>query len=110
MARKKRIAELEAMLEKIPEDLQYMGRDYVDKLIYLKDETKRLERDIKANGTEEKFVNGKQKFIRPRAAFVNYNTLLTQFDRYYTKLKDLLPKTKEPERGNALKDFLEGKA
>ena len=53
MARKKKIAELEEILERIPEDKKYIGRKIVDELIFMQDTLTALKRKIKENGKSE---------------------------------------------------------
>ena len=64
MARKKTAPELEAILERIPEDKKYIGRKLIDELVFMQDTLTQLKRKIKENGTEEEFIQGKQNFVR----------------------------------------------
>lgn len=106
MARRKKVAELEAILEKVLDDKKYIGRKIVDELIFMDDTLKTLKRKIKENGTEEEFVNGKQNFTRESTALTSYNKTVQRYGTLYKQLADLLPKTKEPEKANAIYDFI----
>ena len=73
MARKKKVAELEAILEKVPADRKYIGRKIIDELIFMDETLTALKRKIKEKGTEEEFIQGKQQFTRESTALTSYN-------------------------------------
>ena len=108
MARKKKIAELEEILERIPEDKKYIGRKIIDELIFMQETLTTLKRKIKEKGTEEEFVQGKQNFVRESTALRSYNTTVQRYSALYKQLTDLMPKTPEPEGSNAVYDFIKG--
>ena len=108
MARKKKIAELEEILERIPEDKKYIGRKIIDELIFMQETLTTLKRKIKEKGTEEEFVQGKQNFVRESTALRSYNTTVQRYSALYKQLTDLMPKTLEPEGSNAVYDFIKG--
>ncbi len=110
MARRKKIAELDEILERIPGDKKYIGQKIVDELIFMQDTLKILRRKIRENGTEEEFVQGKQCFVRESTALRSYNTTVQRYSALYKQLTDLMPKTQEPEKGSALYDFIKGGA
>ena len=45
MARKKTAPELEAILERIPEDKKYIGRKLIDELVFMQDAEKENQRE-----------------------------------------------------------------
>ena len=110
MARKKKIAELEAILERIPEDKKYIGQKLIDELIFMQDTLMTLKRKIRENGTEEEFIQGKQNFVRESTALKSYNTTVQRYGTLYKQLTDLMPKAPEPEKRNAVYDFIKGGA
>lgn len=108
MARKKTAPELEAILERIPEDKKYIGRKLIDELVFMQDTLTQLKRKIKENGTEEEFIQGKQNFVRESTALKSYNTTVQRYSTLYKQLTDLMPKSVEAEKSNAVYDFLKG--
>lgn len=106
MARKKKIAELDAILEKIPAEKKYIGQKIVDELIFMQDTLTTLKRKIKENGTEEEFIQGKQQFTRESTALTSYNKVVQRYGTLYKQLSELMPKTQEAEKSNAVYDFL----
>lgn len=108
MGRKKTAPELEAILEKIPADKQYIGRKLIDELVFMQDTLTMLKRKIKENGTEEEFIQGKQQFVRETPALKSYNTTVQRYSSLYKQLTDLMPKSVEAEKSNAVYDFLKG--
>ena len=67
-----------------------------------------LKRKIKENGTEEEFIQGKQQFVRETPALKSYNTTVQRYSSLYKQLTDLMPKSVEVEKSNAVYDFLKG--
>lgn len=111
MARKKHVAELEAILEKIPEDKQYIGRKLIDELIFMDETLTTLKRKIKEKGTEEEFIQGKQQFTRESTALTSYNKTIQRYSTLYKQLTELMQKSPEVQSSNAVYDFLKaGKA
>ncbi len=106
MARRKKVAELEEILEKIPEEKKYIGRKIIDELIFMDDTLKTLKRKIKEKGTEEEFIQGKQQFTRESTALTSYNRTVQRYSTLYKQLNDLMLKTAEGQGGNALYDFV----
>ena len=110
MARKKLIAELDAILEKIPEDKQYVGQKLIEELVFMQDTLKTLKQRIKQDGTQEHFEQGKQSFLREAPALTSYTKLIARYGALYKQLCDLMPKSVETEKNNAVYDFLKGGA
>jgi len=108
MARRKKVAELDAILEKIPEDKKFIGVKLVDELIFMQTTLTNLKRQIKEGGEVEHFEQGKQNFLRESPALKSYNTTVQRYSQLYKQLTDLMPKTQEAEKSNAVYDFLKG--
>ncbi len=106
MARRKKVAELEAILEKIPDDKKYIGRKIIDELIFIDETLVTLKRKIRENGTEEEFKQVVQHFKRESTALTSYNKTVQRYGALYKQLTDLMPKSQEAEKSNAVYDFL----
>ena len=106
MARRKKVAELEAILEKIPDDKKYIGRKIIDELIFIDETLVTLKRKIRENGTEEEFKQGVQHFTRESTALTSYNKTVQRYGALYKQLTDLMPKSQEAEKSNAVYDFM----
>lgn len=111
MARKKKVVELEAILEQIPDDKKYIGQKIIDELIFIDETLITLKRKIREKGTEEEFIQGKQQFIREATALTSYNKTVQRYSTLYKQLTDLMQKNLEVQSSNAVFDFLkeEGK-
>lgn len=106
MARRKKVAELEAILEKIPDDKKYIGQKLVTELIFMDETLLALKRKIKENGTEEEFIQGKQQFVRESTALTSYTKVVQRYGALYKQLTDLMPRSQEAEKSNAIYDFI----
>ena len=95
MARKKTAPELDAILERIPEDKKYIGRKLIDELVFMQDTLTQLKRKIR-------------NFVRESTALKSYNTTVQRYSTLYKQLTDLMPKSVEAEKSNAVYDFLKG--
>ena len=89
-------------------DKKYIGRKLIDELVFMQDTLTQLKRKIKENGTEEEFIQGKQNFVRESTALKSYNTTVQRYSTLYKQLTDLMPKSVEAEKSNAVYDFLKG--
>lgn len=106
MARRKRVAQLEEILEKIPQEKRYIGEKIATELIFMDGTLTELKRQIKENGTVEHFQQGKQEFLRESPALKSYNQTIQRFSQLYKQLADLLPKSAETAGSNVIYDFL----
>lgn len=106
MARKKISTELKDILEKIPADKQAIAGRLADELIFMQATLADLKKQIKENGTIEKFEQGRQSFLRESPALKSYNNTLQRYSQLYKQLTDLLPKEQEAEKANAIYDFI----
>lgn len=108
MARKKVVAELSAILQKIPEDKQYIAQKLIDELVFMSDTLTTLKRQIKTDGTQEEFIQGKQNFVRESPALTSYTKLIARYGAMYKQLCDLMPKSVDTDKGNALYEWMKG--
>ena len=100
--------EFNAILEKIPADKQYIAKQLVSELLFMQDTLKDLKEKIKEKGTTEEFKQGKQCFTREAPALTAYNKTVSQYSKLYKQLADLMPKSQEAEKSNAVYDFIRG--
>lgn len=106
MARKSIKAEYRALLEKIPEDKKTIGLKLIEELSFMERTLASLKREIEENGEIEHFQQGKQDFMRESPALKSYNTTVQRYSVMYRQLTDLIGKSAEAEKSNAVYDFL----
>lgn len=106
MARKAIKAEFREILEKIPDDKKVIGRKLIEELSFMEKTLASLKRQIEGNGELEHFQQGKQDFLRESPALKGYNTTVQRYSVMYRQLTDLMGKTQEAEKSNAVYDFL----
>lgn len=103
MAMKKEYKEI---LQKIPEDKQLIGKKLIEELSFIEGTLKTLKERIAADGVVEEFSQGKQNFLRESPALKAYNTTVQRYSVMYRQLTDLIGKSQEAEKSNAVYDFL----
>ena len=106
MARKTMKAEFREILEKIPDDKKVIGKKLIEELSFMEKTLASLKRQIEENGELEHFQQGKQDFLRESPALKGYNTTVQRYSVMYRQLTDLMGKTQESEKSNAVYDFL----
>ena len=106
MARRKN--PLKELLERVPEDKYIVGAALVEELLFMEETLKRLKSQIRETGEVEHFVQGKQDFYREAPALKAYNTTIQRYGGLYRQLTDLIGKTPEAEKSNAVYDFIKG--
>ena len=106
MARKTMKAEFREILEKIPDDKEVIGKKLIEELSFMEKTLASLKRQIEENGELEHFQQGKQDFLRESPALKGYNTTVQRYSVMYRQLTDLMGKTQEAEKSNAVYDFL----
>ena len=106
MARKTMKAEFREILEKIPDDKKVIGKKLIEELSFMEKTLASLKRQIEENGELENFQGGKQDFLRESPALKGYNTTVQRYSVMYRQLTDLMGKTQEAEKSNAVYDFL----
>ena len=106
MARRK--DPLRELLERVPDDKKHIGAALVDELSFMSETLKRLKAQIRETGEIEHFVQGKQDFYRESPALKAYNTTVQRYGTLYRQLSDIIGKTPEAEKSNAVYDFIKG--
>ena len=106
MARKTMKAEFREILEKIPDDKKVIGKKLIEELSFMEKTLASLKRQIEENGELEHFQQGKQDFLRESPALKGYTTTVQRYSVMYRQLSDLMGKTQEAEKSNAVYDFL----
>lgn len=106
MARKTMKTEFREILEKIPDDKKVIGKKLIEELSFMEKTLASLKRQIEENGELEHFQQGKQDFLRESPALKGYNTTVQRYSVMYRQLTDLMGKTQEAEKSNAVYDFL----
>lgn len=106
MAAKKSNRDLKEILDKIPQDKQLIAAELVEELTFMRETLSDLKKQIKASGTVEHFKQGAQDFLRESPALKAYNTTVQRYSVMYRQLTDLMGKTQEAEKSNAVYDFL----
>jgi len=94
------------ILKKIPEDKRYIGEKLIGELSFMEKTLERLKKTIADNGEVEHFTQGKQDFLRESPALKAYNTTVQRYSVMYRQLTDLMGKSAEAEKSNAIYDFL----
>ena len=94
------------MIKKIPEDKRYIGEKLITELTFLETSLKKLRSQISESGEVEHFQQGKQDFLRESPALKAYNTTVQRYSVMYRQLTDLIGKSPEAEKSNAVYDFL----
>lgn len=98
--------EYREILKKIPDDKQTIAKKLVEELIFIEATLQTLRRQIEEGGTLELFCQGSQSFMRESPALKGYNTTVQRYSLLYRQLTDLIGKTQEAEKSNAVYDFV----
>ena len=94
------------ILAKIPEDKRLIGEKLITELGFMEKTLGRLRAQIEDSGEVEHFEQGKQDFLRESPALKAYNTTVQRYSVMYRQLTDLMSKSTEAERSNAVYDFI----
>ena len=98
----------DAILRKIPDDKRAIGEKLVEELAFMEKTLKKLKKQIEETGEVEHFQQGKQDFFRESPALKAYNTTVQRYSVMYRQLTDLMSKSVEAEKSNAVYDFIKG--
>lgn len=98
----------EKLLELIPEHLQQLADDTIQKIIFLEGTLINLEKDVIENGEIVLFVNGKQQYHKENPALKSYRDNVKLINSLVKQLTEFLPKETEKEEVNELMEFLKG--
>ena len=99
-------AEYKAIYEKIADDKKTIAKKLIEELCFMEKTLASLKRQIEENGELEHFQQGKQEFMRESPALKAYNTTVQRYSVLQRQLSDLIGKTQEAEKSNAVYDFL----
>ena len=110
MRKKTQSSEYDEILQKIPEDKRLIGAKLITELTFMEQTLENLRKQIKASGETETFKQGSQNFLRESPALKGYNTTVQRYSVMYRQLTDLMGKSAEAERSNAVYDFLKEEA
>ena len=102
----KKKTSFDEILKKIPEDKRYIGEKLVTELSFIENTLDRLRKQIAESGEVEHFKQGSQDFLRESPALKAYNTTVQRYSVMYRQLTDLMGKSTEAEKSNAVYDFL----
>lgn len=102
----KKKTSFDEILKKIPEDKRYIGEKLVTELSFIEKTLDRLRKQIAESGEVEHFKQGSQDFLRESPALKAYNTTVQRYSVMYRQLTDLMGKSSEAEKSNAVYDFL----
>ena len=106
MKEKKLEYNFEDILKKLPEDKKPIGEKLVKELAFMEKTLERLRAQIEETGEVEHFQQGKQDFLREAPALKAYNQTVQRYSVMYRQLTDLMGKSSEAEKSNAVYDFL----
>ena len=104
--KKKTESSFDSILKKLPEDKKPIGEKLVKELAFMEKTLERLKAQIAEYGEVEHFQQGKQDFLRESPALKAYNTTVQRYSVMYRQLADLMGKSTESEKSNAVYDFL----
>jgi len=94
------------ILEKIPEDKKPIAAKLIEELTFMEKTLANLKTQIENCGEVEEFTQGKQNFLRESPALKGYNTMVQRYSVMNRQLTDLMGKSTEAEKSNAVYDFL----
>lgn len=98
--------EYREILKKIPDDKRTIAKKIIEELTFIEATLQTLKKQIEEGGTLELFTQGTQCFMRESPALKGYNTTVQRYSVLYRQLTDLIGKTQEAEKSNAVYDFL----
>jgi len=102
----KRETTYEDILKKVPEDKRTIGEKLIAELTFMEKTLEKLRAQIDEHGEVEHFQQGKQDFLRESPALKAYNTTVQRYSVMYRQLTDLMGKSAEAEKSNAVYDFI----
>lgn len=94
------------IIQKVPEDKQYIAEKLIAELRFIEETLEGLKKAIREDGSVEHFKQGRQEFLRESPALKSYNTTVQRYSVMYRQLTDLMGKSAEAEKSNAIYDFL----
>lgn len=94
------------IIQQVPKDKQYIAEKLITELRFIEKTLDNLRKAIAEDGEVEHFQQGKQAFLRESPALKSYNTTVQRYSVMYRQLTDLMGKSAEAERSNAVYDFI----
>lgn len=94
------------ILKQVPEDKKPIATSLIKELTFMAKTLDELKEQIEETGTVELFKQGSQEFLRESPALKGYNTTVQRYSLLYKQLADLLPKTAQDTKENALYEFI----
>lgn len=86
-----------------------MNDDLIKNVAFMSVTLLKLQDEINQKGVIEKFVQGKQNFLRENPALKSYNATIKNYTSAIKQLNDLLPEGKTKADGEDLLKFIAGK-
>jgi len=108
--RKKKDIGLETILNRLPEDKRPIGEKLIRELVFMEKTLERLRIQIEETGEIEHFQQGKQDFYRESPALKAYNSTVQRYSVMCRQLSDMMGKSAEAEKSNAVYDFIKANA
>lgn len=96
------------MLKLVPEDKKPIAEKLIKEILFMSNTLDDLKEQVKEGGTIELFKQGSQEFMRESPSLKAYNTTVQRYSLLYKQLTDLLPKSAQENKDNALYDFIKG--
>lgn len=94
------------IIQQVPKDKQYIAEKLITELRFIEKTLDNLRKAIASDGEVEHFKQGRQEFLRESPALKSYNTTVQRYSVMYRQLTDLMGKSAEVERSNAVYDFI----
>ena len=94
------------ILKQVPEDKKPIAMSLIKELTFMAVTLDDLKEQVQEGGTVELFKQGSQEFLRESPALKAYNTTVQRYSLLYKQLSDLLPKTAQDNKENALYEFI----
>lgn len=94
------------ILKQVPEDKKPIAASLIKELTFIAKTLDELKEQIEETGTVELFKQGSQEFLRESPALKGYNTTVQRYSLLYKQLTELLPKTAQDSKENALYEFI----
>jgi hypothetical protein len=94
------------ILKQVPEDRKPIAEKLIKEITFMAKTLDELREQIEEGGTVELFKQGNQEFLRESPALKGYNTTVQRYSLLYKQLTDLLPKSAQDNKENALYEFI----
>lgn len=85
------------------------SEDLIQNIAFMTVTLTKLQNEINEKGVIEKFIQGKQNFLRESPALKSYNSTIKNYTSAVKQLNDLLPEGTKEMDGEALYKFVAGR-